>query len=169
MTMVPRGSSIPATGPVTLLIATRKGAWFLKGDSGRRSWAIEGPVFLGQMMHHLVRDPRDQGTLLMATRTGHLCRTIYHPRWSRGAWLRQYSVGMSPQICLAPASKSSRDSTVMIERVTEVGLQAFLQHTWRLDHEHGGNGHVPSTLWHGLCPSLQIMANMRPHTHELVE
>jgi hypothetical protein len=78
MTMVPRGSSIPATGPVTLLIATRKGAWFLKGDSGRRSWAIEGPVFLGQMMHHLVRDPRDQGTLLMATRTGHLCRTIYH-------------------------------------------------------------------------------------------
>jgi hypothetical protein len=66
MTAVPKGSSTPATGPVTLLIATRKGAWFLKGDSGRRAWAIEGPVFLGHIVHPIVLDPRDQSTLLLA-------------------------------------------------------------------------------------------------------
>jgi hypothetical protein len=44
----------------------------------------------------------------------------------------------------------------------------FLQHMWQLDDEHVGNGHVPSTRWHGVCPSLQIMTNMRPHTHEPV-
>jgi hypothetical protein len=77
MTVVLQSSSIPATGPVALLIATRKGGWFPKGNSGCWSWAIEGPVFLGQMMDHLVRDPRDQGTLLMATGTGDLSPTIY--------------------------------------------------------------------------------------------
>src|SRR5262247_1827899 len=77
MTTVPQGSSTSATGPVTLLIATRKGAWFLKGDSGRRSWGVDGPVFLGHIVHHLVRDPRDQRTLLMAARTGHLGPTVF--------------------------------------------------------------------------------------------
>jgi hypothetical protein len=52
MTTVPQGSSGPATGPVTLLIATRKGAWWLKGDAGRRSWALEGPVCLGHSVPH---------------------------------------------------------------------------------------------------------------------
>lgn len=76
MTTVPKGSSAPATGPVTLLIATRKGAWFLKGGSGRRAWEIEGPVFLGHIVHHIVLDPCDQGTLLMAARTGNLGTTV---------------------------------------------------------------------------------------------
>ena len=72
MTTVPQGSSAPATGPVTLLIATRKGAWLLKGDGGRRSWAIDGPVFLGHIVHHPVGDPRDQRTLLWSTRCSRL-------------------------------------------------------------------------------------------------
>jgi hypothetical protein len=86
MTTVPQGSSTPATGPVMLLIATRKGAWFLKGDSGRRSWEVEGPVFLGHIVHHLVRDPRDQGTLLMAARTGHLGPTVFRSTDDGKTW-----------------------------------------------------------------------------------
>jgi photosystem II stability/assembly factor-like uncharacterized protein len=86
MTTVPKGSSTPATGPVTLLIATRKGAWFLKGDSGRRSWEIEGPVFLGHIVHHIVLDPRDQGTLLMAARTGHLGPTVFRSTDDGKTW-----------------------------------------------------------------------------------
>src|SRR3972149_4514026 len=73
--------SKPATGPVTLLIGTRKGAFILRGDKTRRNWKLNGPIFLGSMVHHMVMDPRDgqranSHTILMAARTGHLGPTI---------------------------------------------------------------------------------------------
>ena len=78
--------SAPATGPVTLSIATRKGAWFLEGDAGRRGWQINGPVFLGHIVHHVVADPRDRATLLMAARTGHLGPTVFHSADRGRSW-----------------------------------------------------------------------------------
>ena len=120
MTTVPQGSSTPATGPVTLLIATRKGAWLLKGDRGRRSWALEGPVFLGHIVNHLVRDPRDQGTLLMAARTGHLGPTVFRSTDDGKTWqeasqppafaLTRPCAGVLPRP--APAAASPRPACV---------------------------------------------------------
>jgi hypothetical protein len=40
MTTVLKDSSGPATGPVPLLIAARRGAWFLKGDCGRQRYSV---------------------------------------------------------------------------------------------------------------------------------
>jgi hypothetical protein len=67
----------PFKGPVTVLIATRKGAFFLRGDKSRRAWKLSDVMFLGNIIHHLVLDPRDGKTLLAAARTGHLGPTIY--------------------------------------------------------------------------------------------
>jgi molybdopterin converting factor small subunit len=47
------------TGPA-LLVATRKGAFILKADDARRTWKLEGPIFLGHIVQHLVVDPRDR-------------------------------------------------------------------------------------------------------------
>jgi photosystem II stability/assembly factor-like uncharacterized protein len=105
MTTLPKGSSTPATGPVTLLIATRKGAWFLKGDSGRRSWEVEGPAFLGHIVHHLVRDPRDQGTLLMAARTGHLGPTVFRSTDDGKTWKE---ASQPPAFAKAPEGQKGR-------------------------------------------------------------
>jgi photosystem II stability/assembly factor-like uncharacterized protein len=69
--------SAPATGPVALLIATRKGAFILRADDGRRTWKLSGPIFLGHIVNHLVLDPRDGRTLLLAARTGHLGPTVF--------------------------------------------------------------------------------------------
>jgi photosystem II stability/assembly factor-like uncharacterized protein len=69
--------SRPATGNVVLLVATRKGAFLLKGDRSRRTWKTTGPIFLGHVVHHLVMDPRDRRTLVMAARTGHLGPTVF--------------------------------------------------------------------------------------------
>jgi hypothetical protein len=60
-----------------LLVATRKGAWLLHGDVSRRRWRIDGPHFLGHVIHHLVLDPRDGRTLLAAAKTGHLGPTVF--------------------------------------------------------------------------------------------
>lgn len=62
---------------LALLVATRKGAWIYRSDVGRRAWQVDGPHFLGHVIHHLVLDPRDGRTLLAAARTGHLGPTIF--------------------------------------------------------------------------------------------
>ncbi|MBI5594787.1 MAG: glycosyl hydrolase [Elusimicrobia bacterium] len=62
---------------VAVLVGTRKGAFILRADAARRRWRIEGPHFLGCIVHHLVLDPRDGRTLLAACRTGHLGPTVY--------------------------------------------------------------------------------------------
>jgi photosystem II stability/assembly factor-like uncharacterized protein len=58
-------------------VATRKGAWLFHGDGVRKSWRVDGPHFLGQVINHLVLDPRDGRTLLAAAKTGHLGPTVF--------------------------------------------------------------------------------------------
>ena len=67
----------PSKGPLALLIATRKGAFILRGGKNRNKWKLSEPFFLGHMVHHIVQDPRDRQTILMACRTGHLGPTVF--------------------------------------------------------------------------------------------
>ena len=60
-----------------LLIGTRKGAWLLRPDDSRETWSPTGPIFLGHIIQHVVLDPRDRQTLLIASRTGHLGPTVF--------------------------------------------------------------------------------------------
>ena len=62
---------------VTVLVATRKGAWLFHGDAARKTWKTDGPHFLGHVVSHLVLDPRDGRTLLAAAKTGHLGPTVF--------------------------------------------------------------------------------------------
>jgi len=61
----------------SLLIGTRKGFWMLHADEARRHWTLDGPHFLGNLVHHARLDPRDGRTLLVAARTGHLGPTVF--------------------------------------------------------------------------------------------
>ena len=78
--------SKPATGPIALLVATRKGAFIFKSDKARRVWKIVGPMFFGHIVHHMVLDPRDRRTLLVAARTGHLGPTLFRSIDSGRSW-----------------------------------------------------------------------------------
>lgn len=69
--------SATAREHVVLLVGTRKGAWLLHADPGRRTWRADGPHFLGNMVHHVMLDPRDRRTLLLAAKTGHLGPTVF--------------------------------------------------------------------------------------------
>lgn len=71
-----RPQTKPSNG-ISLLVATRKGAWMFSSDASRSTWRVEGPHFLGHIINHLVRDPRDGRTLLAAAKTGHLGPTIF--------------------------------------------------------------------------------------------
>ncbi len=78
----------PATSPkqVTLLVGTRKGAFILTSDAKRKTWAVNGPHFLGHIVNHLMLDPRDGKTLVCAARAGHLGPTVFRSTNNGKTW-----------------------------------------------------------------------------------
>ncbi|MFZ1625554.1 MAG: glycosyl hydrolase [Gammaproteobacteria bacterium] len=68
---------VTAAKKVLLQVATRKGAWLFHGDVARRKWRVDGPHYLGHIIHHLMLDPRDGKTMLAAASTGHLGPTLF--------------------------------------------------------------------------------------------
>src|SRR3954449_4440275 len=60
---------------VALFVGTRKGAFILRSND-RSKWEVVGPSYLGHTANHVVLDPRDGRTALMASRAGHLGPTI---------------------------------------------------------------------------------------------
>lgn len=69
--------SLDLSGKMALLIGTRKGGFILRANRSRTKWKLEGPFYLGSIIHHLILDPRDGHTLLMAASAGHLGPTIF--------------------------------------------------------------------------------------------
>ncbi len=88
-----------------ILVATRKGAWLYHGDPARRTWRIDGPHFLGHIVNHLVLDPRDERTLLAATKTGHLGPTVFRSTDRGRTW---NEAAQPPAFAKAPAGESGR-------------------------------------------------------------
>lgn len=72
-----RNAAAKSRGKTVLLIGTKKGAFMLKADGARRAWKLTGPIFLGSVVHHVMLDPRDRRTLLLAAKTGHLGPTVF--------------------------------------------------------------------------------------------
>jgi len=58
----------------------------LRGDAARRTWTLEGPHFLGNETNHLVPDPRDGQTGLLAAKTGHLGPTVFRSADGGQTW-----------------------------------------------------------------------------------
>ncbi|MBI2944333.1 MAG: glycosyl hydrolase [Candidatus Wallbacteria bacterium] len=90
---------------VLVMVGTRKGAWWLRSDGSRRKWSLTGPSFLGHIIYHIVLDPRDGKTLLMAARTGHLGPTMYRSTNLGRSWKE---VERPPAFPKAPEGEKGR-------------------------------------------------------------
>src|SRR5437868_5827255 len=71
---------------VSLLVGTRKGAFILRGDEQRKKWELSDPIFLGHIVYHMVPDPRDKQTIVMAAKTGHLGPTVFRSNDAGSTW-----------------------------------------------------------------------------------
>ena len=95
----------PAKGPLALLIATRKGAFILRGGKDRGKWKLSEPIFLGHTVHHIMQDPRDRHTILMACRTGHLGPTVFRSSDTGRSWIEARTPPAFPK---APEGEKGR-------------------------------------------------------------
>lgn len=93
------------TKELSLLIGTRKGAFLLKGDTGRRKWSLSDPLYLGHIVYHVIQDPREPGVLLVACKTGHLGPTIFR---STNGGKRWREATRPPAFQKAPDGKSGK-------------------------------------------------------------
>jgi photosystem II stability/assembly factor-like uncharacterized protein len=96
---------VPAKQRVSVLVATRKGAWMYHGDPARKSWRVDGPHFLGQIVNHITLDPRDGRTLLAAAKTGHLGPTVFRSTDRGKTWKE---AARPPAFAKAPAGETGR-------------------------------------------------------------
>lgn len=71
---------------VKLLIGTRKGAFSLISDPVRGTWNLEGPTYLGHIVHHYMCDPRDAKSHIMAMKAGHLGPTVFYSKDGGETW-----------------------------------------------------------------------------------
>lgn len=88
-----------------LVIATRKGLFFLSPDQNREQWRLSEPGFLGHIINHAILDPRDGRTLLAAARTGHLGPTIFR---SQDAGLTWHEAEKPPAFDKAPSGETGK-------------------------------------------------------------
>ena len=92
-------------GRVQLLVATRKGAFVLRAEASRRTWSIAGPQHLGHETNHLVSDPRDRKSWLLAIKTGHLGPTVFR---SVDAGRKWNEAGRPPAFPKAPEGQQGQ-------------------------------------------------------------
>ena len=88
-----------------LMVGTRKGAFLYHADASRKRWRLDGPHFLGCIVHHLVLDPRDGRTMLMATRTGHLGPTVLRSTDRGRSWVE---IKQPPAFAKVPEGQTGR-------------------------------------------------------------
>jgi photosystem II stability/assembly factor-like uncharacterized protein len=92
-------------GPVTLLVGTKKGLFFLESDDSRSTWSLSEPHHLGHLAYHAVLDSRDRRTLLLAAKAGHLGPTIFRSRDFGKTWSEAKSPPAFPK---APEGEAGR-------------------------------------------------------------
>ncbi|MCE9637747.1 MAG: glycosyl hydrolase [Planctomycetes bacterium] len=73
--------------PNAWIVGTRKGAWALRRTGpGPLDWTAGEPWFFGCDVHHVVQDPRGDGTILATVKTGHLGPTVYRSTDGGRTW-----------------------------------------------------------------------------------
>jgi len=82
---------------IALFVGTRKGAFVLRSND-RSKWELVGPSYLGHTANHVVLDPRDGRTVLMASHAGHLGPTVYRSTDAGLTWTEAEAPPRFPKV-----------------------------------------------------------------------
>jgi hypothetical protein len=73
-------------GGVRVLVGTRKGAFVLRSDEGRREWQVDGPHFAGWEVYHVTGSPADPDRLWAAPSGGWFGQVIQRSEDGGRTW-----------------------------------------------------------------------------------
>jgi hypothetical protein len=71
---------------VRVLVGTRKGAFVLRSDGGRRDWEVDGPHFAGWEVYHVAGSPADPDRLWAAPSSGWFGQVIQRSEDGGRTW-----------------------------------------------------------------------------------
>jgi hypothetical protein len=97
---------------VALFVGTRKGAFVFRSKD-RAAWEIAGPYYLGHTANHVVLDPRDGRTVLIASRAGHLGPTVYRSTDAGRTWAEAELPPRFPKVDEKPEELAYRPDQVL--------------------------------------------------------
>ncbi len=131
--------------PTLLLVGTRKGAFLIRSDAARSKWTIDGPHLLGNQVNHVVLDPRDGRTILMAAKTGHLGPTVFRSTDRGETWKEAARPPAFPKVegIDAASVAPSRPGMPVAEKPLAVEDVFWLT---------PGHASQPNVWWAGSCP-----------------
>ena len=104
---------------ISVLVGTRKGAFFLTSSDGRKNWELSEPTFLGHIIYHLVADPRDPKKLIMCAKAGHLGPTVYTSEDSGKTWVESTTPPQFPKAAEAENAEEQSEKNAKKARIVE--------------------------------------------------
>jgi hypothetical protein len=133
---------------VALFVGTRKGAFIMR-SSDRQKWEVTGPSYLGHTANHMVLDPRDGRTVLIASKAGHLGPTVYR---STDAGLTWQEAELPPRF---PKAAAEEDGPFRPDQVSAVAPTRSVANVFWLTPGHASEPGVwyAGTSPHGLFRS----------------
>jgi len=71
---------------VRVLVGTRKGAFVLSADAGRKNWKVDGPYFEGWEIYHLKGSPADPDRLYASQSSGWFGQVMQRSKDAGKTW-----------------------------------------------------------------------------------
>lgn len=118
---------------VRVLVGTRKGAFVLTSDAGRRKWRVSGPHFSGWEIFHLKGSPVDPDRIYVSQSSGWFGQVISRSDDGGESW---YTPGSSPDELASPDGMPKGESNKFVYDTSAETGRPITTHQWYDGTQH---------------------------------
>src|SRR5579871_3418615 len=133
-------------GGVRVLVGTRKGAFILTSDGGRRDWEVSGPFFAGWEIYHMKGSPVDPNRIYVSQTSGWFGQLVQRSDDGGKTW---FQPGVAPAEAGPPAWPAKPANRFVYDDSAETG-KPLTTHQWYDGTQHPWEF---KRVWH-IEPSL---------------
>lgn len=132
---------------IRVLVGTRKGAFILTSDAGRKKWAVDGPHFAGWEIYHLKGSPVNPDRIFASQTSSWFGQVIQRSDDGGRTWAQPAPGAAAPGTTGAP---SGGDSNLFVFDTSAATGKPLTTHQWYDGTQHPWEF---ARVWH-LEPSL---------------
>jgi hypothetical protein len=132
---------------IRVLVGTRKGAFILTSDGGRKKWSVSGPHFAGWEIYHMKASPVDPDRIFASQTSGWFGQVIQRSDDGGKTW---NTPGSSPEELKSPDGMPKGESNKFVYDTSSQSGKPLTTHMWYDGTQHPWEF---KRVWH-LEPSL---------------